>query len=189
MKNYVKTLNKEGNAFKYLAMRVPYISEAKLKAGIFVGPQIRELLSDQDFKSKMNSVEKHAWHVFEAFVSNFLGNNKSEESQDIVRNMIKTYEALGSRISVKIYFLNSHFDHFPANLGAFSEKQSKRFHQDISEMETRYQGRWNETMMADYCWCLKRHNPTASHNRKSRKKRSNMYNEIHVRFYFVFCVF
>ena len=45
MKNHVKALNKEGNTFKYLAiyMRFPYISEAKLKAGIFVGPQIREL--------------------------------------------------------------------------------------------------------------------------------------------------
>ena len=40
MKNYVKALNKEGNAFKYLAMRFPYISEVKLKAGIFVGPEI-----------------------------------------------------------------------------------------------------------------------------------------------------
>jgi len=102
IKNYVKALNKEGNAFKYLPLRFPYISEAKLKAGIFVGPRIRELLSDQDFKSKMNSVEKHAWDEFEAVVSNFLVNNKYEESQDIVRNMIKTYEALGSRISFKM---------------------------------------------------------------------------------------
>ena len=106
MKNYVKALNKEGNAFKYLAMRFLYISEAKLKAGMFIGPQIRELLSDQDFTSKMNSVEKHAWDGFEAVVSNFLGNNKSEESQDILRNMIKTYEALGSRMSDKIHFQN-----------------------------------------------------------------------------------
>ena len=45
MKSYVKALNKEGNAFKYLDIRFPYISEAKLKADIFVGPQIRELLS------------------------------------------------------------------------------------------------------------------------------------------------
>jgi len=51
----VKALNKEGNAFKYWAMRFPYISEAKLKAGLFVEPQIQELLSDQNFKSKMNS--------------------------------------------------------------------------------------------------------------------------------------
>jgi len=124
--------------------------------------QIRELLSDQDFKSKMNSVEKYD--------GNFLGNNKSEESQDIVRNMTKTYKALGSRMSVKIHFLNLYFCHFSANLGVFSEEQGERFHQDISEMKTRYQGRWNETMMADYCWCLKRHNPTASHNRKLRKR-------------------
>jgi len=76
MKNYVRALNKKGNAFKYLAMRFPYISEAKLKADIFVGPQIRELLSDQNFKSKMNSVEKHSWDGFEDVVSNFLENSR-----------------------------------------------------------------------------------------------------------------
>ena len=73
-------------------------------------------------------------------------------------------------MSVKIHFLNLHVGNFPANLGAFSEEQGERFHQDISEMETRYQGRWNETMIADYCWCLKRHNPTVSHNKKLRKR-------------------
>ena len=34
MKNYVKAMNKESNAFKYLAMRFPHISESKLQAGI-----------------------------------------------------------------------------------------------------------------------------------------------------------
>ncbi|EFN85286.1 hypothetical protein EAI_02819, partial [Harpegnathos saltator] len=26
------------------------------------------------------------------------------------------------------------------------------FHQDIKEMEKRYQGRWDIHMLADYCW-------------------------------------
>ena len=37
-----------------------------------------------------------------------------------------------------------------------SEEHGERFHQDIKSMETRYQGRWDVSMMADYCWCLKR---------------------------------
>ncbi|GBM72637.1 hypothetical protein AVEN_238222-1 [Araneus ventricosus] len=37
-----------------------------------------------------------------------------------------------------------------------SDEQGERFHQDIKEMERRYQGRWDVNMMADYCWCLKR---------------------------------
>jgi hypothetical protein len=39
---------------------------------------------------------------------------------------------------------------FRENLGAVSEEQGERFHQDIKEMERRYQGRWNVNMMGDY---------------------------------------
>jgi hypothetical protein len=47
--------------------------------------------------------------------------------------------------------LASHLDYFPENLGAVSEEQGEIFHQDIKEMEQRYQGRWDVNMMADYC--------------------------------------
>jgi hypothetical protein len=53
-----------------------------------------------------------------------------------------------------VYFLNAHLDYFPENLGAVSEEQGERFHQDIKEMEKRYQGRWTVNMMRDYCWLL-----------------------------------
>jgi hypothetical protein len=59
-------------------------------------------------------------------------------------------------MSVKVHFLHSHIEYFPENLGRFSEEQGERFYQDIKEMERRYQGRWNEHMMDDYCWMLKR---------------------------------
>ncbi|GFY24534.1 uncharacterized protein TNCV_1015801 [Trichonephila clavipes] len=69
-------------------------------------------------------------------------------------------------MSVKVHFLLSHLDYFPESLGAVSEEQGERFHQDIKEMERRYQGRWNVNMMADYCWMLKREN-SQEHSRKS----------------------
>jgi hypothetical protein len=56
---------------------------------------------------------------------------------------------------------------FPENLGAVSEEQGEHFHQDIKEMERRYQGRWNVNMMGDYCWMLHRKIPETSHKRKS----------------------
>jgi hypothetical protein len=58
-------------------------------------------------------------------------------------------------------------DIFSENLGAVGEEQGERFHQDIKEMERRYQGRWNVNMMGDYCWTLHREIPETSHNRKS----------------------
>ena len=44
MKNFVKALGKtESAGFQYLVEKFPKISAAKLKEGVFVGPQIRVL--------------------------------------------------------------------------------------------------------------------------------------------------
>jgi hypothetical protein len=40
---------------------VPEIIEAEMKEGIFVGPEIKQLLKDQDFCIKLNAVERKAW--------------------------------------------------------------------------------------------------------------------------------
>jgi len=40
----VKALNQEEAAFTYLREKFPRLSEAKLKEGIFIGPQIRDLI-------------------------------------------------------------------------------------------------------------------------------------------------
>ena len=81
----------------------------------------------------------------------FLGNHKSGDYDVHVRDMISCFRELGCRMSVKMHFLDSHLDYFPENLGAYSEEQGERFHQDICVMECRYQGRWYVNMMADYC--------------------------------------
>ena len=36
----------------------------KLKAGIFDGPQIRQLFRDPEFENSMNEVELEAWKAF-----------------------------------------------------------------------------------------------------------------------------
>jgi hypothetical protein len=68
--------------------------------------------------------------------------------------MLEKFKVLGCLMCLKIHFLNSHLDYFPKNLGAVSEEQGECFHQDVKEMERRYQGRWNVNMMRDYCWML-----------------------------------
>jgi hypothetical protein len=61
MKQFVKALNKEGEGFKYLHSVFPSLSEAKIKEGIFVGPDIRKLMSDEKFDEKLNDIELQAW--------------------------------------------------------------------------------------------------------------------------------
>jgi hypothetical protein len=48
-----------------------------MKEGIFVGPQIKQLLEDQDFCIKLNAVERRAWKAFENICRNFQGNETS----------------------------------------------------------------------------------------------------------------
>ena len=61
---------------------------------------------------------------------------------------------MGCRMSLKMHFLHSHLDFFSRNMGDVSEEHGERFHQDISDMERRYQGRWNCNMMGDYLWSV-----------------------------------
>ncbi len=51
MKNFVKAMDKTDQAFKYLTSKFPRLSNAKIKEGVFIGPQIRELLRDIEFDS------------------------------------------------------------------------------------------------------------------------------------------
>ena len=72
---------------------------------------------------------------------------------------------------IKLHFLHSHLDRFPENLGDFSDEQGERFHQDIKTIEKRYQGRWDQHMMADYCWSLERDCVAVCPRRKSSKRK------------------
>ena len=63
-------------------------------------------------------------------------------------------------MSCKMHFFHLHIDFFPQNLGAVSDGQGERFHQDIKTTETRHQGGWDPGMMGDYCWFLMREDKT-----------------------------
>jgi hypothetical protein len=47
------------------------------------------------------------------------------------------------------------------------EKQGEHFHQDIKEIERRYQGQQNVNMIGNYCWILHCDIPETSRKRKS----------------------
>ena len=141
MKQFVKALPKDGETFKYLSSKFPSLSEAKLKEGVFVGPDILKLMKDNNFKNVMNDVERSAWNSFKDVVTKFPGNQRDPGFENIVNNMLCNFKNLGCSMSFKLHFLNSHLDYFPGNLGTVSEEQGERFHQGIKEMERRHQGR------------------------------------------------
>ena len=139
----------------------------KLKTDIFEGPQIRELMKGSTFDDALSATELSAWGSLKSAITNFLGKNRCEEYEKEVDVLLKNFQKLGARMSVKIHFLRSNLDYFPQNCGDLNEEQGERFHQDIRIMEERYQGRWDVTFLADYCWCLKRDVVAIQHRRKS----------------------
>jgi len=60
-KQFVKALTPESKAFQYICLMFPNLSKAKLKVGIFVGPQIRKMLSSKELEESMSDLEKNAW--------------------------------------------------------------------------------------------------------------------------------
>jgi len=68
----------------------------------------------------------------------------------LIENLLRNYKNMGCKMSLKIHFLHSHLDFFPDNLGAVTDEQGERFHQDILQIEQRYKGRFGESMMSDY---------------------------------------
>ncbi|UYV83572.1 hypothetical protein LAZ67_23001497 [Cordylochernes scorpioides] len=141
MKNFVKAMDRNASGFAYLKQKFSNISEAKIKEGIFVGLQIRELQQDVNFQNSLNEIEAAAWNSFRNVCKNFLGSVKVDNYRDIVNDLLLSYKALGCNMSLKIHFLHSHLDFFPDNLGAVSDEHGEKFHQDISSMEKLYQVR------------------------------------------------
>ena len=60
-KNFVKAIVRNGNALDYLKFKCPKHSEAKIKEGVFIGLQIRELMQDSEFDECLSSEERKAW--------------------------------------------------------------------------------------------------------------------------------
>ena len=141
---------------------------AKLKEGIFVGPQIRRILDDTKFENLLTEVEKAAWNSFKSVVKNFLGNKKSDNYKEIVENLLQNYERMGVNMSLKIHFLHSHLDFFPENLGSVSDEYGERFHQDLKLFEQNYQGFWDENVLGDYCWSVVRDTDENSYKKRAK---------------------
>jgi len=112
MKNFVKGMDKTGHGFEYVRNKFPNVSDAKIKEGIFIGPQIRELMQDKHFDEDVNETERNAWLSFKRICKGFLGNHKAANYQDVVQDLLTSYKAMGCNMSLKIHFLETHLDLF-----------------------------------------------------------------------------
>ena len=128
---------------------------------MFDGLQIMELTKDTSFDDPLNPAELYAWLSLKYVIVNFL--RRSSQYRKVVDELMENFHQIGEYMPVKMHFLRSHLDYFSENFGDCSEEQGEWFHQDISDLEKRYQGRLDINFLADYRWCLKRDVESAQH--------------------------
>jgi len=87
-----------------------------LKEGIFIGPQIRDLIKDEYFDKLLQGDEMAAWDSFKFVVKGFWGNKRAQNYEELVNNLLQSYKKLGCNMSLKTHFLHSHLEFFPREL-------------------------------------------------------------------------
>ena len=118
IRQFVTALDKDSAAFKYLQVLFPKLSEAKVKAGIFAGPQIKKIIECDEFIKLLSRKQKTAWNSFVAVVHGFLGNQKAENYVQLFQALIKNYAKMGWRISLEVQILDTHLEKFKKNMAA-----------------------------------------------------------------------
>ena len=121
IRQFVEALDKNSDAFKHLQNFFTKISEAKVEAGIFVGPQVRKILDRNEFLEELTT-ERTAWNSFAPVVREFLGNHKAENYVELVARLVKTCSRRDCRMSFKVHMLDDNLDQFMENMGAYTEE-------------------------------------------------------------------
>ena len=114
------------------------------------GSQLRLLIRDPELENPKNKVVLEAWKAFVIVLKNSIGSNKARNYTELVTSMFTAIRNFRCNMNIKMHDLFSHMERLASNLGSMSDEQGEIFHQDIIEMETRYQGRSNAVIMADY---------------------------------------
>lgn len=67
----------------------------------------------------------------------------------MVETLVKIYGIVCCLMSLRDQILDAPLDKFKENIGAYSEEQGERFHQNMVDFERSYQGQHNMNMMGD----------------------------------------
>ena len=77
-----------------------------MKEGIFIGSQIRAIIKDEYFDKLLQGDEKAAWDSFKFVVKGFLGNRRTQNYEELVNNILQSYQNLGCNTSLKYTSFN-----------------------------------------------------------------------------------
>ena len=85
-------MKSDNEAVKHVQAMFPKLSEAKVKGGIFTGPQIRQpRFGSKELEDNMNDLERDANQSFREVVHGFLGRNKADNYEDLVEALLQSW--------------------------------------------------------------------------------------------------
>lgn len=106
------------------------------------------------FEACLSEDEAIAWDCVKAVIENVLGKTRVAHSDVLINDMLNAFNELNVHMSLKIHLLRSHLDFFNKQLSTESDEHGERFHQQIHDMEKRYNGKKLDRMIADFCWYI-----------------------------------
>ena len=109
----MKGTDKTGSGFQYVRSKSPNASDAKIKEGLFIGPQIRELMQDKQFDEDLNETERNAWLFFKRICKDFIGNHKAANCQDVCAGPVNFVQSYGMQYESENPLFGVALDFFP----------------------------------------------------------------------------
>ena len=117
MKNLVKAIDQNTVGFMYLKKEFPRISNVKIKEGMFVGIQIRELIWDVKFENQLSEVWKDYGNHSKMSPPIFWGGIIMQKTIVIWWLMLYDPTKLwGCNMSLTAHCVDFHSQFFPENL-------------------------------------------------------------------------
>ena len=122
MKNFLKVPYRNGPEFSMLCEKFPRRSTETIKAGVFIGPQMRHFFTDFQFDLALSDDLMVAWNALRHVATGFIRHVKAVNFRKHVEDLITSYEKLGCNVSLKMHFLHSLLVSFPVDCGAVGDE-------------------------------------------------------------------
>lgn len=154
---------------------LPRLSDAKIIGGVFDGPEIKKIFESKELERILEKRQKEALSRLKQVCANFLGNFRAPDYENLIKDMMESYEQLGCNITIKMHSLISHLDLFKESCGKFSDEQGERIHQTLKKIEQDYKGKNMANGLGLYCFGLIREKDPDNHKRKTNYNRKTEY--------------
>ena len=135
-------MDQNSAGFMYLKNKFPRISDAKIKEGIFVWPQIRALIQDIKLEDQLHEVEKAPRKSLKKSLQIFW---EIIQQTTIMIWQLVLYNP--TKLRGVMHFLDSQLEFFKENLRAVKNKHGQWFHDNISIIEKWYQSKLSPSML------------------------------------------